>query len=175
MIFVTVGTSFGFDRLIRAVDRAVEAGLIQEEVRAQVGDGQYQPRRFHAVPVMDKLTFDRHVQLASAIISHAGMGTLSAALELQKPILVMPRLKKFGEVVNDHQREIAEEFARRGHVLMARNEHELLRVLPALKTFTPKPRKTEADAVAQRIIDFLRQTQPREGRFGPPLRNPTAS
>ena len=164
MIFVTVGSQFGFDRLVRAVDRAVESGLIAGEVHAQIGDGHYTPRRFDFVRVMDKMAFDRHVELASALISHAGMGTLTAALEFHKPILVMPRLKRFGEIVNDHQMETAEEFARHGHVLFARDENELLVTLPALKTFTPAPRTVEPDAVARRISAFLQQTAPRSAR-----------
>jgi UDP-N-acetylglucosamine transferase subunit ALG13 len=164
MIFVTVGSQFGFDRLIRVVDRAVEAGLITGEVHAQIGDGHYTPRRFDFVRVMDKMAFDRHVELSSALISHAGMGTLTAALDFNKPILVMPRLKRFGEVVNDHQIETAEEFARHGHVLLARDENELLVNVSALETFSPTPRTVEPDAVVRRISAFLQQTDPRSSR-----------
>lgn len=161
MIFVTVGTSFGFDRLIRAVDQAVEQGLIQETIRAQIGDGRYLPRHFDYVTSIGKLEFDGNIRTASAVISHAGMGTLTAALEQCKPIMVMPRLKRYGEVVNDHQVDIAEQFANNGHVLLARDERDLLRKIASLKGFVPKPRRGEASAVTNRISAFLHETQAR--------------
>ena len=38
MIFLTVGSRYGFDRLVRAVDGLVERGVITDEVVAQIGD-----------------------------------------------------------------------------------------------------------------------------------------
>ncbi|NJE00293.1 beta-1,4-galactosyltransferase, partial [Thermococcus sp. LS1] len=45
---------------------------------------------------------------ADVIVAHAGAGTLLTALSFGKPIVVVPRLKKFGEHVDDQQLELAE-------------------------------------------------------------------
>src|SRR5512143_1471526 len=111
MIFLTVGTQFPFDRLVSAVDNLIEQGLIAEEVFAQVGETSYQPRNFEAVPTLEKGSFDAQIKQATAIIGHAGIGTISCALGNGKPLLVMPRLSKYGEVVNDHQVAIAGRFS----------------------------------------------------------------
>jgi UDP-N-acetylglucosamine transferase subunit ALG13 len=155
MIFLTVGTQFPFDRLVKAVNHAVEAGLVTEQVVAQIGQTEYRPSSFLAVQSMEKHTFDNYIRCASAIISHAGMGTITIALEHRKPLLVMPRRKEFGEVVNNHQFEIAKKFEELGHILVVYHENDLAEKIKKLKSFTPKVRKHNTEVVIGRIADFL--------------------
>jgi len=155
MILLTVGTQFPFDRLVKAIDDLCDRGLIHEQIVAQIGEGKYRPRHFEAVVSLDKSAFDRNFQQASAIIGHAGMGTITMALESSKPLLAMPRRKKYGEVVNDHQVVLAIKFEALGHILLARDETELPDKIERLKSFVPRPRKVDSDAVAQRINAFL--------------------
>jgi UDP-N-acetylglucosamine transferase subunit ALG13 len=156
MIFLTVGTQFPFDRLVRAVDEAFDNGLVGEEVFAQTGETSYKPRNFEAVARLEKGLFDNYVRQASGIISHAGIGTITMALDNHKPLLVMPRLKKYGEVVNDHQVAIAKRFEQSGYVLVAYESEELPKKIEQLKTFVPCKRKATPEAVAKRIALFLR-------------------
>jgi len=157
MIFLTVGTQFPFDRLVKAIDQAAGKNGFNEKIFAQVGTSSYQPCSFDAVPSMEKEVFDRHIHEASAIIGHAGMGTITMAMENQKPLLVMPRLKKYGEVVNDHQVAIAKEFEKLGHILVANTEDEIPETIKQLKSFEPKPRKVQTKAVIDRISKFLNE------------------
>lgn len=160
MIFLTVGTQFPFDRLVRAVDDFFDAYELDDEVFAQIGSSTYTPRHFEAVGVLDKGAFDRRFQQANAIIGHAGMGTITLALDCGKPLLAMPRRKKYGEVVNDHQVALADEFEALGHILVAHNASELAAKLTRLKAFTPQPRAASPDAVADRISWFVRSIDP---------------
>ncbi|MEN6426533.1 MAG: glycosyltransferase [Phycisphaerales bacterium] len=155
MIFLTVGTQFPFDRLVKTVDDLVASGVIEEEVFSQVGDDAYQPRSFKAVASLDKKAFDECIHKASAIISHAGMGTITMALDTGKPLLAMPRLKRYGEVVNDHQVAIARKFEQLGHLLVAYEPEELAGKVKLLRDFKPKPRQVQPEAVARRIAEFL--------------------
>jgi UDP-N-acetylglucosamine transferase subunit ALG13 len=157
MIFLTVGTQFPFDRLIKAVDQAAGQNGFNEKIVAQIGTSSYQPCSFDAVSSMEKEVFDRHIHEASAIIGHAGMGTIIMALENHKPLLVMPRVKKYGEVVNDHQVAIAREFEKLGHILVANEEDEIPEKISQLKTFVPQPRKVQTKAVIDRISKFLNE------------------
>lgn len=97
---------------------------------------------------------------ASAVISHAGMGTITMALQYGKPLLVLPRLKRFGEVVNDHQVAIAQRFEERGHLLAAYSEEQLETMLPRLLTFVPRPRVVDPSAVSAVIAAFLKDMGP---------------
>ncbi|UCE98824.1 MAG: hypothetical protein JSV82_06450 [Planctomycetota bacterium] len=156
MIFLAVGTQFPFDRLVKSVDIALGYDG-SEKVVAQIGNSLYQPRSFKAVPFLEKHLFDKCVHEASCIISHAGMGIITMALDNNKPLLVMPRLKRYGEVVNDHQIAIARKFEGLGHILVAYSVENLPEKLRQLKTFVPKPRQSQAKAVAERIGQFLSQ------------------
>ena len=155
MIFLTVGTQFPFDRLVTAVDDAAGQGLFKDEMFAQIGNSAYRPRNFKAVCSLDKQEYDEMLRCAAGVISHAGMGTIAAALEHKKPMLVMPRLKRFGEVVNDHQVQIARQFERDGYVVAAYGVEELPEKIKTLNSFVPKCRQEQAQAVAQRIRRFL--------------------
>ncbi len=155
MIFLSVGTQFPFDRLVKAVDDAFDNDLIDEEVFAQIGETSYRPRNFESVPSLDKSLFDKRLKEASGIISHAGVGTIMTALDNERPLLVMPRLKKYGEVVNDHQLAIAKRFEYLGYILAAYQEKDLPENVARLKTFIPRPRENQARIVAARISEFL--------------------
>ena len=158
MIFLTVGTQFPFDRLVKAVDEAIDQGLLEEEVWAQIGQSSYQPRNFKKTAVfLDKNIFDQWMRKASKVISHAGIGSITPALDEAKPLLVMPRLRKYGEVVNDHQVDIIHKFEKSGYLLAAYGEKDLPGKIEALKTFEPQKRNTQPEKVTERISIFLTQ------------------
>lgn len=159
MIFLTVGTQFPFDRLVKAVDDAFNEGLVDEEIFAQIGETSYKPHNFESVVSLEKKAFDERLKEASSVIGHAGTGTITMALDNTKPLLVMPRLKKYGEVVNDHQVAIAKKFSELGHILAVYDAKELPDGIRKLKNFVPKERKANPEVVADRIRCFLNSLQ----------------
>jgi len=163
MIFLTVGTQFPFDRLVKSVDLAFDAGLIDEDIIAQIGESFYKPRNFRAVASLDKDIFDMRLREASSIISHAGIGTITMALENRKPLLVMPRLAKYGEVVNDHQAAIAKRFSELGYILAAYDSKDFPEEIRKLKNFVPRERKVDPKPVADRICRFLNSYRTKTG------------
>ena len=52
MIFLTGGTQFPFDRLVKAVDETVSNNGLDEQIYAQIGATSYRPRNFEAVKVL---------------------------------------------------------------------------------------------------------------------------
>lgn len=157
MIFLTVGTQFPFERLVKAIDNIVGKGLIDEEIFGQIGKSAYKPQNFQSIAFLEKNVFDNLLKNASGVIGHAGMGTIRTALENNKPLLVMPRLSKFHEVVHDHQVEIAKKFEEQKHILVAYQKEDLSQKAMELKYFVPAKRETQVEAVVQRILDFLQQ------------------
>ena len=155
MIFLTVGTQFPFDRLVKSVDEIIGQSGVEEEVFAQISDSSYRPQNFQAVSSLKKHLFDKYIREASGIISHAGVGTITIALEAGKPLLVMPRLKRYGEVVNDHQLPLAKRFELLGHVLVAYEAEELPEKIKQLSSFVPCKRRPQPQAVTERIVHFL--------------------
>lgn len=124
MIFVTVGTQLHFDRMAGVVDRwAGERGVT--DVFAQLGPTELDPRHIQHRRFISPADCRRRMLSARAIVAHAGMGTMLTALELGKPLLVMPRSAALGEHRNDHQLATARRFAELGRVAVAFDEHEL--------------------------------------------------
>jgi UDP-N-acetylglucosamine transferase subunit ALG13 len=124
VIFVTVGSSMAFDRLVRAVDEW--AGLHgRTDVFAQIGQSDYQPKHIKVAQFMDPPEFRELVRSANLIVAHAGMGSIITALELGKPIVVMPRREHLGETRSDHQVATARHFERQPNIIVAYDETEL--------------------------------------------------
>jgi len=157
MIFLTVGTVFPFDRLVRAVDQAIADGLIAEPVLAQIGDTELKPDNMEYARMVSKDDFKRSMAESEYLISHAGIGSIVTALELNKRMIVMPRLKRLGEHVNDHQVGTAHKFEDLGHVLAAYDVSELRAKIKEIASFKPKPRQANPEPMIQRVSEFLTQ------------------
>jgi len=155
MIFLTVGTLFPFDRLVKAVDITIAKNNGYEKVFAQIGKTNYEPKNIEYTAILENRNFAKKISDADYLISHAGIGTITMALELNKPLLVMPRRKKFKEHVNDHQVATARKFEELGHVLVAYDVEDLPDSIRKLKSFVPQKRKASPHAVANRIRRFL--------------------
>jgi beta-1,4-N-acetylglucosaminyltransferase len=162
VIFVTVGSMFQFDRLIRAVDELVGEGLLTGDVLAQIGHGLYEPRHMAFDRFLAKPAYDLRVDQAAALIGHAGAGTIALALERHKPLLAVPRRQRYAESVNDHQIVTARKFGALGHILVADDVSDIRRILPQLYVFTPKVREARPHDLALRIGAFLESLSPRD-------------
>jgi UDP-N-acetylglucosamine transferase subunit ALG13 len=102
MIFVTVGSQLPFDRLVKAVDE-VAPSFPDQHIIAQVFGMKYQPRNIKTLDYISPADFKDYINAADLIISHAGTGTILSVSQLQKPLIVFPRLGKLKETRNDHQ------------------------------------------------------------------------
>lgn len=146
-----------FDRLIRAVDGwARRTG--RADLFAQIGESAYWPSCFRAVPSLTPEQFEERVRSATAVVSHAGTGTIITALRLGKPLLVLPRRAELGETRNDHQIATAAHFEQSGHVLLASDETQILDRLDQVERFRPSAHLDldAAPELIERIRGFLR-------------------
>ena len=112
MILVTVGMHDApFDRLVRAADEM--ASLIEEPVVIQRGVSRYTPMFGQYVDFTGEIQMQAWMSQVRAVVSHAGAGSILSALKAGKPLVIVPRLRCFGESVDDHQLELATALARR--------------------------------------------------------------
>jgi len=124
VIFVTVGSQEPFDRLIRAVDQWARLRG-RSDVFAQIGSSTFRPGHIEFTQFIEPVEFNRVMREAHIIVAHAGMGSIISALELGKPIVVMPRRAEFRETRNDHQVATAERFGAQGRIIVANNQQDL--------------------------------------------------
>ena len=130
-----------FDRMVRAVDKwAGRRGRL--DVFAQIGETDWRPEHIEWVKFLDQPQFMEKVNSATAIVGHAGTGSILNALELGKPILVMPRRAELMETRNDHQVATAERFSVFKQVLVASGPEELMEKLDLLEGLQVQERIT---------------------------------
>lgn len=123
VIFVTVGEQLPFDRLIRAMDQW--AAQRHEKIFAQIGSSAYKPNHLQFKNFLEHDEYRIKMQEAQLIVGHAGMGTIISAIEMGKPIIVMPRKASLGEHRNDHQLATARRFSSLEFVSVAFDENQL--------------------------------------------------
>lgn len=131
MIFVTVGSQLPFDRLIHAVDTWAETNK-KQSVFAQIGISSSPPKHIEFCQTMTPDAYQENLKKATLIIAHAGTGTIISALELGKPLLLMPRLASQGEHRNDHQLATTKYFSHLANISVANNETELMVLIDQL-------------------------------------------
>lgn len=127
-IFVTVGAQMPFDRLVRGVDAWARARG-RGDVFAQIGPAEYVPEHVGWTRFLEPPDFLERYRAAKVIVAHAGTGSILQALELGKPILVMPRRAALRETRNDHQVATAERFQALGRIPVAWDDEDLARQL----------------------------------------------
>ena len=116
MIFVTVGLHpDGFDRLVQAADEM--ASRVEETVVIQRGGTRYTPRSTPYFDFADEVQMQRWLSEARVVVLHGGAGSILNALRSNKPLVVAPRLKRFREVIDDHQLELAEVLSQQGRAV----------------------------------------------------------
>jgi UDP-N-acetylglucosamine transferase subunit ALG13 len=108
MILVTLGTiPFPFDRAIQWLHVLLDRGIIAETVFVQYGSSSAALLRDNElvtlVPWVESSKLSSLVDSARLVISHAGQGSTRMLASRGARFILIPRLKKFSEHVDDHQ------------------------------------------------------------------------
>ena len=156
-ILVSVGASeFSFERLLRIIDELCEEGVLDgNHVIAQKGVATYTPKHYRSFDLIGRDEYQKYMEQADVIISHAGTGSVIPALKIGKKVIVFPRLAKYGEHVDNHQLELADVFTHAGYTLCATNKEELKTCIRTLDEFTPPPFQSNTANMNRLIIDFI--------------------
>ena len=165
-IFLTVGNADPFDRLVRAFDNWIVASPsdCQKEIVAQIGNGRYLPKSCAFVRFLTPADYHQMFGQADIIVAHAGMGTIITALELRKPLIVMPKRAELGEQRNEHQLATVREFRKLPLLHVAESESELPEVLDtAISQFRSRERSLSNSTMdvnfqpSSSLINFVKE------------------
>ena len=123
MIFVTLGThDHPFTRLLDLVrPLADDHELVVQHGHTPSATGT-RARWIRFISYEEMLEF---MTAAETVITHGGVGSIVTALSVGKTPLVVPRLRRYGEHVDDHQLQIVRALVASGHVVALLEEGEL--------------------------------------------------
>jgi UDP-N-acetylglucosamine--N-acetylmuramyl-(pentapeptide) pyrophosphoryl-undecaprenol N-acetylglucosamine transferase len=106
-VVVTLGTiHFGFRRL---VERLIAILPPECEVLWQVGQTDARGLGIDAHSLVPADELSAAMRRADVVVAHAGIGSALTSLEAGRCPVLVPRLRRYGEHVDDHQRQIANE------------------------------------------------------------------
>jgi UDP-N-acetylglucosamine transferase subunit ALG13 len=124
MIFVTVGSMFPFERLIRTMDDWA-AQHPEQEVFAQIGGGKYEPKHMRWKRIIAPDDYKKVARSSRVIVAHAGTGSVFTASEFRKPIVLLPRRAAKKEHTTDHQLDTAKWLEAKQGIFIAWSEKDL--------------------------------------------------
>lgn len=108
MIFMTLGTvSFQFNRAVNWLSVLLESGVISEPVFLQYGSSDPSGLIGHPLVTLEPTIHGRKmtefVKNSRLVISHAGQGSTRMLAAQGCSFILIPRLNKYGEHVDNHQ------------------------------------------------------------------------
>ena len=165
MIFVSLGTHE--QPFTRALD--LVAPLADEhELVVQYG---HTPRRADVRATWIEFgAYDKVVGLmeeALAVVCHAGVGTIITALGAGHCPVVLPRLARFAEHVDDHQLQITRAFAERGIVVECLDGDDIRACVQRATTITATRPSHLGDLAAAVGAATLKPSPPAEAEARP--------
>ncbi len=122
---VTVGASvYPFRRMIESLVPLLEpdgalhrATGLPVEVLWQTGPAPVDDLPIQTKPYLPITQLAEALSSADVVVSHSGTGSVLLAFDAGKAPVVVTRERRFGEAIDDHQRQLATELGRRGLVL----------------------------------------------------------
>jgi Uncharacterized conserved protein len=156
MIFLSVGTQLPFNRLVSYLDGWVRENVDPMDVFAQVGPLPLDLTPcFRTVASLPADQFLTSVKNCRIFVSHAGMGNIITALEVGRPIVIVPRQRSLGEHRNDHQLHTADKFRDYAGVFVARDYDEFKASMTTAWTASPKAAEMTPERL--RLVDYVRR------------------
>ena len=158
MIFITLGSQkFQFNRLLKEVDNLIEEGIITEEVFAQIGYSDYKPKNYKYKYFLGRDEFKKIMSESKNVITHGGTGAIIGAVKNRKKVIAIPRLKEFGEHVDNHQIQIIDEFSKMNLILAVYSIEELGVAIEKIKNINMNEYRSNTNNIISEINNFIKK------------------
>ena len=155
MILVLLGTqNNSFHRLLEKLDELINKGIIDERVLVQAGYTKYESKNMQIFDLIPAEELERYQEKADLIITHGGVGSIISSIKKGKKVIAVPRLHKYQEHINDHQKQIIETFSKKGYIIGLEDVAELENALLKIPEFIPvKYENNKKDTKIIKIIE----------------------
>lgn len=156
MILVTLGTQDKtFERLLKAIDKQIKKGNINDRVVVQAGFTKYESSNMEVFDLIPMKTFDKLIDDADLIITHGGVGSILGAIRKNKKVIAIPRLSKYKEHTNDHQKQIVDEFVKNNYILTCNDLSKIDLTIEKAKIFKPNKYSSNNNKMIKLIEKFI--------------------
>lgn len=156
MILVLLGTqNNSFHRLLEEIQKNIEKGNIKEKVVVQKGYTKFESPNMTTYTQVPEKQLEELIEQADLVITHGGVGSIITAIEKNKKVISVPRLKKFKEHVNDHQMDIIKSFDDAGYIIGIEGVEKLEEALEKVQNFEPKKYIKNTGNILKIIEDFI--------------------
>ena len=156
MILVLLGTqNNSFHRLLEEIEKNITNGNITDKVIIQSGFTKYESDKMKIFDMIPQEELNNIIKKADLVITHGGVGSIMSAVKMGKKVIAVPRLKKYGEHVNDHQLEIINTFKKQGIIIGINNVEELAQALIDVKNIQTKDINSGENKIVQIIDNFI--------------------
>ncbi len=157
MLLITVGTEqYQFNALMHWIELLIKYQLINEDVLVQYGYSTHLPDGSTAYRDFSEQEFLSFVDRASLIISHCDENTALLLEDKDTPYVLVPRLHRFREYIDNRQMEIADEFEHKG-MAIARSPGDLVKFIKLQQTSTVTPKVDETQ-----LCEYLKDRYPEQ-------------
>ena len=159
MILVMLGTqNNSFERLLKKMDELIEKKIIDEKVIVQSGYTNYESKNMRIFDLIPQEELERYQEQADLIITHGGVGSIVSSIKKGKKVIAIPRLHRYHEHVNDHQKQIVESFDKKGYIIGIQRIDELRKAIIRAQEFEPKKYEDQEKSnskILEIIEDFI--------------------
>ncbi len=156
MILVLLGTqNNSFHRLLEEIEKQIQQKKITEEIIVQAGHTKYQSENMKILDFVSNEEIEKLISEADMIITHGGVGSILQSIKKEKKVIAIPRLHKYQEHVNDHQREIVELFHQKEYIIGIQGVEQLEQAIEEIKEFKPKKYQQDNSKMLKIIENFI--------------------
>ena len=156
LILVTLGTGDKpFPRILETLEKELQKGNIKDEVIVQAGCTKFASKYMQIFDLVSMDELNNLIKKCDILITHGGVGSILMGLKNNKKIIGVARLQKYGEVANDHQLQILENFEKDGLILYLKDLKNINKILKEATKFKPKKYKANNKKLIKIIEDYI--------------------
>ena len=159
MILVLLGTqNNSFHRLLEEIEKLKNKGAIEGKIIVQAGHTKFESKQMELLNLIPKEELDKYIHKADFIITHGGVGSIISAIKANKKTVAVPRIHKYNEHINDHQKQIVQIFNEKGYIIGLKDVLELEAAIKKIDEFKPKKYQQNNEKMLKIISDFIEKT-----------------
>lgn len=156
MILVVLGTEkYSFQRPLDLLEAYVVENRITEQIIVQSGYTVYRSDYMDITPFFSMHELNLLYDEARIVISHGGTGSVVAGIKMGKTVVVIPRLKKYNEHIDDHQLELVSAFDESNYIVPWNEGDDLSMVMKKTQEFSPATFLSGKESILNYVAKFI--------------------